>query len=127
MREFFTNLYVQILLGTVASLVTSFIANWWFFGKVEKKRAERETWRAYNKLMNRLVHTGITDITHPLHLMPVDISDRIDDLRFTLRDVNPKFDLKTLVQQAIYQSAELRKKQEDLYGTQKTANSAKHP
>jgi hypothetical protein len=44
----------------------------------------------------------------------VDISDRIEDLRFTLRDVNPEFSLQTLVQQAIRQSAELRKQQEAL-------------
>lgn len=120
MTGFVANPFFQILLGTLASLGASFVANWWFFGKIEKKRATRETWRAYNKLMNRLVYTSITDITHPLHLMPLDISDRIEDLRFTLRDVNSGFDLPTLVQQAIRQSAELRKKQEEAARTTET-------
>jgi hypothetical protein len=85
------------------------------FGRVEKKRAKRETLRAYKKLLNRLVQVSITDIQNPLHVMPVDISDRIEDLRFTLRDVNPEFSLQALVQQAIHQSAELRKKQETFH------------
>jgi hypothetical protein len=115
MRNLLVNPYFQILWGTFTSLAISFVANWWFFGKVEKERAARETQRAYNKLMNRLVHTSIADIAHPLHLMPIDISDRIEDLKFTLRDVNPRFNLQTLVQQAIRQAADLRKEQEERY------------
>jgi hypothetical protein len=122
--------YFQIVWGTLTSLGASFAADWWFFGKVEKKRAAQETWRAYNKLMNRLVHTSITDIGHPLHLMPIDISDRIEDLRFTLRYVNPQFSLKALVEQAIQQSADLRKKQrkkqENLYGRQNSTSADKN-
>jgi hypothetical protein len=114
MNSLVANPYFQIGLGGVLSLGGSFLANLWFFGRVEKKRAKRETWRAYNKLLNRLVQISIVDIQNPLHVMPVDISDRIEDLRSTLRDVNPEFSLQNLVQQAIHQSAELRKKQEAL-------------
>jgi|SRR5271163_2439213 len=115
MNTLVANPYFQIAVGAVVSLGGSFLANLWFFGKTEKKRAKRETLRAYKKLLNRLVQTSITDIQNPLHVMPVDISDRIEDLRFTLRDVNPEFSLQALVQQAIHQSAELRKKQDALY------------
>ena len=121
MTNLLTSPYFQILWGTFISLATSFAANWWFFGKVESKRADRETQRAYNKLTNRLVHTSISDIGHPLHLMPIDIADRVEDLRFTLRDVNSQFDLQALVQQAILQAADLRKKQEE---EQKTKQGA---
>jgi hypothetical protein len=115
MNSLVANPYFQIALGALVSLGGSLLANLWFFGRVETKRAKRETWRAYNKLLNRLVQTSITDIQNPLHVMPVDISDRIEDLRFTLRDVNPEFNLQALVQQAIHQSAELRKKQEEVH------------
>ena len=125
MRSFLTNPYFEILWGTFISIATSFVANWWFFGKVERKRAARETLRAYNKLVNRLVHTGISDITHPLHLMPIDISDRIEDLRFTLQDVNPRFDLQALVRQAIRQAADLRKKQQEVYGPKGSTTASK--
>jgi hypothetical protein len=114
MNGLVANPYFQLAVGAIVSLGGSFLANLYFFGKVEKKRAKLETWRAYNKLLNRLVQTSITDIHNPLHVFPVDISDRIEDLKFTLRDVNPEFSLQTLVQQAIRQSAELRKKQEAL-------------
>jgi len=124
-RTLLVNPYFQVLWGTFTSLAISLLANWWFFGKMEKKRAARETQRAYNKLMNRLVHTSIADIRHPLHLMPIDISDRIEDLRFTLWDVNPQFDLQMLVQKAIRQSADLRKKREELYGQQNPTDPGK--
>jgi hypothetical protein len=89
-----------------------------FYGKVEKRRAEREAKRAYNKLMTRLVHTTISDITHPLHLLPLEISDRVEDLRFALQDVNPKFRYIELVQKAILQAADLRKNQQEQHGRQ---------
>ncbi len=110
-----SNSYFQIAVGAVLSLVGSFLANYWFHGRVEKRRAEREAKRAYNNLMNRLVHTTIADINHPLHLMPVEISDRIEDLVFALHDVNPKFEHIELVKQAILQAADLRKQQEEKY------------
>jgi len=110
-----SNSYFQIAVGAVLSLVGSFWANYWFHGRVEKRRAEREAKRAYNNLMNRLVHTTIADINHPLHLMPVEISDRIEDLKFALHDVNPKFDHIGLVKQAILQAADVRKQQEEKY------------
>jgi hypothetical protein len=100
-------------------LAVSVVANLLFYGKVEKKRAVRETQRAYNKLMNRLVQTNISDITIPLRILPVDIADRVEDLRYTLRDVNPDFNIEALVQKAIQQAAELRKKQEELQGSKR--------
>jgi hypothetical protein len=51
----------------------------------------------------------IDDINHPLHLLPVDIADCVEDLRFAMVDVNPKFDHVKTVQQAIKQAADLRK------------------
>jgi hypothetical protein len=110
------NPYFQIGVGAILSLVGSFWANYWFHGRVERRRAEREAKRAYNNLMNRLVHTSIADINHPVHLMPLEISDRIEDLRFSLHDVNPKFDYLELVSKAILQAADLRKQQEEKYG-----------
>jgi hypothetical protein len=47
--------YFQIAVGAVLSLAGSFWANYWFHGRVEKRRAEREAKRAYNNLMNRRV------------------------------------------------------------------------
>jgi hypothetical protein len=108
-----SNPYFQITVGAVLSLVGSFLANYWFHGKVEQRRAEREAKRAYNKLMTRLVHTTISDITNPMHLLPVEVSDRVEDLRFALQDVEPKFDYLELVRKAILQAADLRKQQED--------------
>jgi hypothetical protein len=110
-----SNPYFQIAVGAVLSLVGSFWANYCFHGRVEKRRAEREAKRAYNKLVTRLVHTTISDINHPLHLLPVEVSDRVEDLRFALRDVNPRFDYLELVKKAILQSADLRKQQADKY------------
>jgi len=118
MRDLVSNPYFQIALGTLISFGGSVVANLWFYGKVEKKRAARETQRAYNKLMNRLVQTNISDITNPLHILPVDIADRVEDLRYTLEDVNRDFNNQALVQNAIQQAAELRKKQEELHGPQ---------
>jgi hypothetical protein len=108
--------YFQIGVGAVVSFAGSVVANYLFYGKVAKKRAARESQRAYNKLMNRLVRTTITDISDPLHIMPTDIADRIEDLRYTLRDVNDKFELNTLVGQAIQQAANLRKNQQEQHG-----------
>jgi hypothetical protein len=115
MSDLTSNPYFQIAVGAVLSLLGSFWANYWFHGRVEKRRAEREAKRAYNKLMMRLVHTTITDINHPLHLLPMEISDRVEDLKFALHDVNPKFDYLELVSKAILQSADLRKQQEEKY------------
>lgn len=110
---------MEILLfvaGAVLSFGGSVVANLMFYGKIEKSRAKKETQRAYNKLMNRLVHTTISDINHPLHLLPVEIADRVEDLRYALADVNEKFDLVALVQKAIGQAVDLRKQQEQQYG-----------
>ncbi len=114
MRELFSNPYFQVFFGAAISLVGSFWANHWYHGKIEKSRARREAGRAYNKLTTRLLHTTISDINHPLHLLPVEIADRIEDLKFALADVNPKFEIMPLVQKAIEQSVQLRKQQEKL-------------
>ena len=82
-----------------------------FYGKVEKLRAEREAQRAYNKLVNRLLHTTVEDINHPLRLLPLEIADRIEDLRFALEDVNRAFDCQALVRKAIEQAAQIRTSQ----------------
>lgn len=119
MSSLVSNPYFQIAVGAVLSLVGSFLANYWFHGKVEKRRAEREAKRAYNRLMTRLVHTTISDITHPLHLMPLEISDRVEDLKFALQDVNPKFDYLELARKAILQAADLRKQQEEKHQQKK--------
>lgn len=42
MNRLVANPYFQIGLGAVVSLCGSFLANLWFWGKVEKKRAKRE-------------------------------------------------------------------------------------
>jgi hypothetical protein len=112
MTGFVSNPYFQLLFGSLVGFAASVVANLLFYGKMEKKRAVRESQRAYNRLMNRLVHTTISDINHPLHLLPLEISDRVEDLKFALEDVNPKFDYVQLVQNAIQQAAELRQKQQ---------------
>jgi hypothetical protein len=118
MRWLVSNPYFQLLFGSLVGFAGSVVANLLFYGRVEKKRAAREAQRAYNKLMTRLVHTSISDIHHPLHLLPLEISDRVEDLRFALEDVNPKFEYVALVQKAILQSADLRKKQQEQFGRQ---------
>ena len=105
------------VVGAAVSFVGSIWANRMFYGKVEKSRAEREAKRAYAKLMNVLMHTEATDLNHPLHLLPVEIADRVEDLKFAIADVNPQFDHMKQVQAAIDQAAELRKQQQEKYGT----------
>jgi hypothetical protein len=113
--RFISSPLFQLIAGAVISFAGSVVANLLFYGKMEKTRARRETERAYNKLTTRLLHTTISDINHPLHLLPVDIADRVEDLRFALADVNPAFDHQSLVQKAIQQAADLRKQQVDKY------------
>ncbi len=115
MRGFISNLFFQLVAGALISLIGSIVANLLFYGKMEKSRARREAERAYNKLTTRLLHTTISDINHPLHLLPVDIADRVEDLRFAVADVNPAFQYLPLVQKAIQQAAELWKQQEAKY------------
>ena len=91
MRDFVSSPFFQLVAGALVSFAGSIVANLFFYGKMEKSRARREAERAYNKLTTRLVHTTISDINHPLHLLPVDIADRVEDLRFALADVNPAF------------------------------------
>lgn len=105
-----------MVIGAVLSFGGSVVANRMFYGKIEKSRAEREAQRAYNKLTNRLVDTAISDINHPLYLLPLEISDRVEDLRYALADVNKQFDLDALVHKAIEQATELRKQQQQKYG-----------
>ena len=105
----------QFVAGAIISFVGSVVANYLFYGKMEKSRAQREAQRAYNKLTTRLIHTTISDINPPLHLLPVDIADRVDDLKYAVADVNPKFDYMVQVNAAINQAAELRKQQMDKY------------
>jgi len=71
----------QFVAGAIISFVGSVVANYFFYGKVEKSRAEREAQRAYNKLTTRLINSTVYDINHPLHLMPVDIADRVEPLQ----------------------------------------------
>ena len=113
MKWLVSNPNFQLLVGSLVGFAGSVVANFLFYGTVEKGRAQRETQRAYNKLMTRLVHTTISDISHPLHLLPLEISDRVEDLKFALEDVNPKFQYVPLVQKAILQAADLRKMQEE--------------
>jgi hypothetical protein len=113
--RFISSPLFQLIAGAVISFIGSVVANVLFYGKMEKKRARREAERAYNKLTTRLLHTTISDLNHPLHLLPVDIADRVEDLRFALADVNRAFDHLSLVQKAIQQAADLRKKQGDKY------------
>lgn len=115
MRDFISNPFFQLVTGALISFAGSIVANLLFYGKMEKSRARREAERAYNKLATRLVHTTISDINHPLHLLPVDIADRVEDLRFAVADVNPAFQYLPLVQKAIQQAGELRKQQEAKY------------
>lgn len=110
-----SNPIFQLVAGAMISFGGSVWANYLFYGKVAKSRAQREAKRAYNNLTTRLLHTTITDVNHPLHLLPVDIADRIEDLRFAIADVNPKFDYMKQVQAAIDQAARLRKQQQDKY------------
>ncbi len=115
MKDFISNPIFLLVAGALISFAGSIVANLLFYGKMEKSRARREAERTYNKLTTRLVHTTISDINHPLHLLPVDIADRVEDLRFALADVNPSFQYLPLVQKAIQQAAELRKQQEAKY------------
>ena len=118
MREVVSNPYFQVLFGATVSFAGSVVANLLFYGKVEKSRASREAEREYNKLTTRLVHTTISDINHPLHLLPVEIADRVEDLRFALADVNPAYQYMPLVQKAIEQAAQLRRQQEEAFKQQ---------
>jgi hypothetical protein len=113
MSALVSNSYFQLFFGALVSLVGSFWANHWYHGKIEKKRATRESQRAYNKLVTRLLHTNIEDITDPLRRMPVEIADRIEDLKYAMHDVNPQFDHLAMVKQAILQSADQRKQLEE--------------
>lgn len=117
MRDFISNPYFQILFGAAVSFAGSVVANHLYLGKVAKKRAQREAERAYSKLTNRLMFTSISDINHPLHLLPLEIADRVDDLKFAVADVNPAFDYVALVQKAIEQSMALRRQQEATHQT----------
>jgi hypothetical protein len=101
--------------GVLISFAGSVVANYLFFGKVEKSRAMRESKRAYNKLVSRLLHTTITEINDPLHILPVEIADRMEDLKFAIADFNPKFDYLIQVRAAIKQAAEQRKQQLEKY------------
>jgi len=111
-----SNPIFQMVFGAVISFAGSVYANRLFYGKVEKSRAEREAKRAYNKLMNVLMHTTIADLNHPLHLLPVEIADRMEDLRYAVEDVNPKFDHLIQVHAAIDQAVALRNQKQDKYG-----------
>ena len=113
MRNLISNPYFQLLFGSLVGFAGSVAANLLFYGKMEKQRAAREANRAYNKLTSRLVQTTISDISNPLQMLPLEIADRVEDLRYALEDVNPKFDYLELVNKAILQAAELRKKQEE--------------
>ena len=110
-----SNPIFQMVFGAVISFAGSIVANIMFYGKVEKSRAKREAERAYAKLMNVLMHTTVEDLNHPLHLLPVEIADRMEDLKFAIADVNPKFDYLKQVQGAIKQAADLRKQQQEKY------------
>jgi hypothetical protein len=114
-RDIISNPYFQIIFGAAISFAGSVVANHLYLGKVAKKRAQREAERAYSKLTNRLMFTSISDINHPLHLLPLEIGDRVDDLKFALADVNPAFDYVALVHKAIEQAVELRRQQEVIY------------
>lgn len=111
MREIVTNPYLQLLFGANVGFAGSVVANLLFFGRVERKRATREAQRAYNKLVNRLIHTTISDINNSVHLLPVEVLDRVEDLNFALQDVNREFEHMPLVQKAIEQATELRRRQ----------------
>ena len=124
MKELVSNPYFQIALGSLVSFAGSVVANFLFYGGIEKSRARRESERAYNKLTTRLVHTTISDINHPLRLLPVEIADRVEDLRFALADVNPAFEYMSLVQKAIDQAAQLRQQQEVAYKQTSGASSS---
>ena len=109
---FLSNPLFLMLLGAVISFAGSVYANHLYFGKIEKSRATREAKRAYNKLMNVLMHTTLTDLSHPLHLLPVEIADCMEDLRYAIEDVNPEFDYQKQVQAPIEQAVALRKQQQ---------------
>jgi hypothetical protein len=115
MLRLISNPFFQLVTGAVISFGGSVVANYLFYGRMEKSRAEREVKRAYNRLTTRLIHTTITDLDHPLHLLPVEIADRMEDLKFALEDFNPKFDYMKQAQGAINQAVDLRKKQQDKY------------
>jgi hypothetical protein len=115
MWRFLSSPLFQLVAGAAISFGGSVYANRLFYGKVEKSRAEREAKRAYNKLTSRLIHTTITDLNHPLHILPVEISDRMEDLRYAIADVNPKFDYLVQVRAAIEQAVALRKQQQEKY------------
>jgi hypothetical protein len=112
---FLSNQIFQFVAGATISFGGSVVANYLFYGRVQKSRAEREAKRAYNKLMNVLMHTTITDLNHPLHLLPLEIANCMEDLRFAVADYNPKFDYQIQVEAAIKQAAALRKQQQDKY------------
>jgi hypothetical protein len=114
-RFFSSNPLFLMLLGAVISFGGSLYANHRYFGKMEKSRAAREATRAYNKLTSRLIHTTITDLSNPLHVLPIEISDRIEDLRYALTDVNPKFDYMKQANAAIEQAVTLRKQQQEKF------------
>lgn len=110
-----SNPIFQLVTGAVISFGGSVVANLMFYGKMQKSRAQREAQRAYSKLTTRLIHTTISDMNPPVHHLPVDIADRVDDLKYALADVNPKFDYMVQVNNAINQAAELRKQLMDKY------------
>jgi hypothetical protein len=116
-RDIISNPYFQVIFGAAVSFAGSVVANHLYLGKVAKSRAHREADRAYSRLTNRLMFTTISDINHPLHLLPLEIADRVDDLKFAVADVNPAFDYVALVHKAIEQSVALRRQQEATHQT----------
>jgi hypothetical protein len=96
MHNLVSNPYFSVAMGNLDRLC-SLGSSQMYFGKMEKRRAEREAQRAYNKLVNRLVRTTISDTNDPLHLLPLEVSDRVEDLGFALADVNREFDCTRLV------------------------------
>jgi hypothetical protein len=104
MMCFLTNPIVQIMIGATISFAGSVYANYLF---VDKRLKNIEVQKAYNRLVDAVVR--LEKPPDPTGLLPLELADRADDLRFALRLKNEKFHAEVLIQKAIKQAADILK------------------
>ena len=100
-----TNPIFQMVLGSVISFLTSLLANYVF---IERRLKALMVQAAYDKLVDLLVR--LKTLPDAREMLPLEIADRVTDLRLALTLHNEHFDEQQLVERAINQAAEVRRK-----------------
>lgn len=90
-----TNPIFQIVLGSVISFLTSLLANYVF---IERRLKVLRVQTAYSKLVDLLVR--LKALPDSGEMLPLEIADRVTDLRLALTLHNEHFDEQELVQRA---------------------------